>query len=98
MTAKTAAGMPHKTWLNKLEKLEERIKKVGEKPERWFKNSDVYQFDLIDWKIIALEVFPKNIGYDGRFLFQWWRTGGATWISVSWGDPWAPKKSVCSKH
>jgi hypothetical protein len=73
LTAKTAAGMPHKTWLNKLEMLEERIKKVGEKPERWFKNSDVYQFDLIDWKMIALEVFPKNIGYDGRFLRQWWR-------------------------
>ncbi|EFX81411.1 hypothetical protein DAPPUDRAFT_317653 [Daphnia pulex] len=50
LTAKTAAGMPHKTWLNQLEMLEKRIKKK-----------------------IALEVYPKYAGYDGRFLRQWWR-------------------------
>lgn len=95
MTGKKAAGMPHKTWSNKLEMLEERIKKVGEKPERWFKNSDIYQFDLIDWKMIALEVFPKNIGYDGRFLRQWWRCN----LDPSFlRGPLAPKKSVCSKN
>lgn len=73
LTEKTAAGLPHKTLLKKLEMLEQKIKNVGEHPEKLYKNRDVYQFDLIDWKRIALEVFPNHSGFDGDFLRRWWK-------------------------
>ncbi len=78
LTEKTAAGLPHKTLLNRLEMLEQKIKNVGEHQKKLYKNRDVYQFYLIDWKRIALEVFPNHAGFDVFFVDG----GSATWIPV----------------
>jgi hypothetical protein len=70
LTEKAAKGSPHKTLSNKLESFDKQIKEVNVNPKKWFKDPAV--FNLIDWKEIASEVFPHQIGYDGVFVRRWW--------------------------
>ncbi len=42
------AGQPHKTPLGKVAILEKRIASIGENPQKWFRNADVYQLDELE--------------------------------------------------
>ena len=70
LKVKMEKGIPHKTLSNKVETLEKRIACVGYNLEKWFKNSNVYQLNLINWMAIAQKVFPSH---DGDSLRRWWK-------------------------
>ena len=73
LNEKAATGLPHNTLSRKLDGLNKQIEYVDVNPKRWYRNRGVYQLDLINWKKIAQEVFPKQFFYNGTFLRQWWK-------------------------
>jgi hypothetical protein len=60
--------------ISQLESLDKRIYfQVNLNPPKWFKDPQVYNFDLINFKKIALEVFPNQVDFNDNFLRRRWQ-------------------------
>ncbi|EFX81576.1 hypothetical protein DAPPUDRAFT_317460 [Daphnia pulex] len=49
---KSARGLPHQSFSNELQTIDKKIKEVNEDPQKWFRDLNVYQINLIRWEKI----------------------------------------------
>jgi uncharacterized protein (DUF608 family) len=49
---KSARGLPHQYFSNELQTIDKKIKEVNEDPQKWFRDLNVYQINLIRWEKI----------------------------------------------
>jgi hypothetical protein len=49
---KSARRLPHQSFSNELQTIDKKIKEVNEDPQKWFRDLNVYQINLIRWEKI----------------------------------------------